>query len=39
MQSPPLPLALIAVILIRLPAARVRTLQAGLLKMGHASDS
>jgi hypothetical protein len=37
-QSPPLPVALVAVIDTRLPAARVRTLQAGLLKMGHAAD-
>ena len=37
-QSPPLPVALVAVIDTRLPAARVRTLQAGLLKMGHAAE-
>jgi hypothetical protein len=36
MQSPPLPVAVVAVVNARLPAARVRTLQAGLLKMGHA---
>jgi hypothetical protein len=35
-QSAPLPVALIAVIDGRLPAARVRTLQQGLLKMGQA---
>jgi hypothetical protein len=36
-QSPPLPVAIVAVIDTRLPAARVRALQAGLLKMGHAA--
>jgi hypothetical protein len=35
MQSPPLPLAIVAVVDARLPAARVRTLQTALLKMGH----
>ncbi len=39
MQSPPLPVAVIAVVNARLPAARGRTLQAGLLKMGHAGDA
>lgn len=34
MQSAPLPVALVAVVDARLPAARARTLQAGLLKMG-----
>jgi hypothetical protein len=34
-QSPDLPVALIAVVGSRLPAARVKTLQEGLLKMGH----
>ncbi|MDB6087433.1 MAG: hypothetical protein JWN85_217 [Gammaproteobacteria bacterium] len=34
-QSPPLPVALIAVVDSRLPEARVRALQAALLKMGH----
>jgi hypothetical protein len=38
-QSPELPVAIIAVIDSRLPAARVRALQAGLLKMGHVSGS
>ena len=37
-QSPPLPVAVVAVIGIRLPAARLRTLQAGLLKMGHTTE-
>jgi len=35
-QSAPLPVALVAVVGTRLPAARARALQAGLLKMGHA---
>jgi hypothetical protein len=39
MQSPPLPVALVALVNARLPTARVRTLQAGLLKMGHAGDA
>ena len=34
-QSAPLPVALIAVVDDRLPAARVRTLQTGLFAMGH----
>lgn len=38
MQSPPLPVAIVAVIDTRLPAARIRTLQAGLLKMGHVAE-
>jgi hypothetical protein len=37
MQSPALPVAIVAVVNARLPAARVRTLQAGLLKMGQAA--
>jgi hypothetical protein len=36
-QSAPLPVALIAVINGRLPEARVRALQLGLLKLGHAA--
>jgi hypothetical protein len=36
MQSPPLPVAILAVVDSRLPAARARALQAALLKMGHA---
>ena len=39
MQSSPLPVALIAVVESRVPAARVKTLQAGLLKMGHDAGS
>jgi hypothetical protein len=39
MQSPPLPVALVALVDSRLPAARARTLQQGLLKMGHAAGS
>lgn len=34
-QSAPLPVAIIAVVNGRVPADRARTLQAGLLKMGH----
>jgi hypothetical protein len=34
MQSPPLPVAIIAAVGTRLPAARVRSLQAALLKLG-----
>ena len=34
-QSPQLPIALIVVVDSRLPAARSRAFQAGLLKMGH----
>jgi hypothetical protein len=37
MQSAPLPVALVAVVDARLPVARARALQAGLLKMGHAA--
>jgi hypothetical protein len=36
MQSPELPVAIIAVVDSRITAARARSLQAGLLKMGHA---
>ena len=39
MQSPELPVAIIAVVDSRVPAARARALQAGLLKMGHVSGS
>jgi hypothetical protein len=39
MQSPELPVAIIAVVDSRVTAARARALQAGLLKMGHASGS
>jgi len=39
MQSPELPVAIIAVVNSRVAAARARSLQAGLLKMGHASAS
>jgi hypothetical protein len=35
-QSAPMPVALVAVVEGRLPAARARALQAGLLKLGHA---
>ncbi len=35
LQSSPLPVAFIAVVDARVPAARARTLQAALLKMGH----
>ena len=39
-QSPPLPVALIAVVGSRLPAVRAKSFQAGLLKLGHgAGDS
>jgi hypothetical protein len=38
-QSPPLPVAVVAVVNGRLSAARGRALQTGLLKMGHASDA
>jgi hypothetical protein len=37
MQSSPLPVALVAVVDARLPAARARSLQAGLLKLGRAA--
>jgi len=36
-QSPELPVAIIAVVASRVPAARARDMQAALLKMGHAS--
>ena len=36
MQSAPLPVAIVAVVDARVPAARARALQAGLLKMAHA---
>ncbi|MGA2707917.1 MAG: hypothetical protein ABSF86_05890 [Steroidobacteraceae bacterium] len=39
MQSPELPVAIIAVVDSRITAARARSLQAGLLKMGHVSGS
>lgn len=39
MQSPPLPVAIVAVVNGRLSAARVRALRAGLLKMSHAGDA
>ncbi len=39
MQSAELPVALIAVVDSRMPAARARALQQGLLKMGHAAGS
>jgi hypothetical protein len=39
MQSPELPVAIVAVIDTRVAAGRARTLQAGLLKMGHGSGS
>jgi hypothetical protein len=38
MQSPELPVALIAVVDSRVAADRVRALQTGLLKMGHVSS-
>jgi ABC-type phosphate/phosphonate transport system substrate-binding protein len=34
-QSPPLPVAIIAIVDSRVPAARAKSLQAALLKMGH----
>jgi ABC-type phosphate/phosphonate transport system substrate-binding protein len=37
MQSPPLPVAVVAVVDSRLPTARSRALQAALLKMGQAT--
>ncbi len=37
MQSPELPVALIAVVGSRVTADRARSLQEGLLKMGHAA--
>ncbi len=36
-QSSPLPVAIVAVVGTRLPEARIRTLQAALLKMGHSA--
>jgi hypothetical protein len=39
MQSPELPVAIIAVVDSRVAASRARTLQTGLLKMGHAPGS
>ena len=39
MQSPPLPVAIVAAVDSRLPAARVRALQAGLLKMSQAAGA
>jgi ABC-type phosphate/phosphonate transport system substrate-binding protein len=38
-QSPELPVALIAVVESRVPAARAKTLQAALLKMGHGGEA
>jgi hypothetical protein len=37
-QSPALPVAMIVVVESRLPAARAKALQAGLLKMGHGGE-
>ncbi len=37
MQSSPVPVALVAAVGTRLPEARVRSLQAALLKMGHSA--
>ena len=34
-QSAPLPVAIVAIVDSRVPAARVKSLQAALLKMGH----
>jgi hypothetical protein len=39
LQSPPLPVAIIVVVDSRLPAARAKALQAGLLKMGHGGEA
>ncbi|MGO9513080.1 MAG: hypothetical protein ACLP2F_05495 [Steroidobacteraceae bacterium] len=39
MQSPELPVAILAVVDSRVPADRARALQAGLLKMGHVPGS
>jgi hypothetical protein len=36
-QSPPLPVAIVAIVDSRLPAARAKSFQAALLKMGHAA--
>ncbi|HEX4677242.1 MAG TPA: hypothetical protein VH209_18020 [Steroidobacteraceae bacterium] len=38
-QSAPLPVALIVVVDSRVPAARAKVLQAGLLKMGHGGEA
>jgi hypothetical protein len=38
-QSPELPVALIAVVESRVPAARAKALQAALLKMGHGGEA
>jgi hypothetical protein len=38
-QSPPLPIALIAVVGSRLPPARQQSFQAGLLKLGHEAQA
>ena len=38
MQSAPVPVALIVVVDSRVPAARAKALQAGLLKMGHGGE-
>src|SRR5581483_138709 len=37
-QSPELPVALIVVVESRVPAARAKSFQAGLLKMGHGGE-
>ncbi|MBV9914805.1 MAG: hypothetical protein JOZ93_19670 [Sinobacteraceae bacterium] len=37
--SPPLPVAIVAVVNNRVPAAQARTFQAGLLKLGHAEGN
>jgi hypothetical protein len=39
MQSAPLPVALIVVVDSRVPAARAKAFQAGLLKMGHGGEA
>ena len=39
MQSAPLPVALIVVVNLRVPAERAKSLQAGLLKMGHGGEA
>ena len=36
-QSAPLPVAIVAIVDSRVPAARAKSLQAALLKMGHAA--
>ena len=38
-QSPPLPVAIIAIVDSRVPAARAKSLQAALLKMGHGAGA